>query len=237
MARASAALFYLGLILVSLTLGSLAPLSRLLPPRAGYWLMTRWNVSMLRWIRVCCGIRYTVEGRENIPAEGPYVVLANHQSAFETILMAVLFPQPVFVLKRALLRIPFFGWGMAACRPIAINRGTPRRSLRQMSEQGRARLQNGEVIIIYPQGTRIPIGESRTWHMGGAHLAAQNEVPVVPMAHNAGHFWPPGFVKRPGEITVMVGPPISSQGLKASELNDRVRTWIEETGARLLPPM
>ena len=237
MARVTAAFFYLGLILVSLVLGSLAPLSRLLPPRMGYWLMTRWNVSMLWWVRVCCGVRYTVEGRENIPSKGPYVVLANHQSAFETILMAVLFPQPVFVLKRTLLRIPFFGWGMAACRPIAIDRDTPRRSLRQMSEQGKKRLQNGEVIIIYPQGTRTPLGTRRSWQAGGAHLAVHSGASVVPLAHNAGYFWPPGFVKRPGCVTVVVGPTISSEGVSVSDLNDRVRAWVEETGARLSPPM
>ncbi len=237
MAVLASAFFYLGIVLITLLVGGLAPFVWLLPPRMSYWLMTRWNVFALWWVGVCCGVRYTVLGRENIPSQGPYVVLANHQSAFETILMAILFPQPAFVLKRALLRIPFFGWGMAACRPIAIDRGAPMRSLRQLFDKGQKRLENGEVIIIFPEGTRMPTGNPGNWQAGGANLASRAGVPVVPMAHNAGHFWPPGFLKRPGQVTVSVGPPISSQGLSAQELNEQVRIWIEAHGAALDPPM
>ena len=231
-----AALLYLGLIVAAVALGSLAPPAFLLPRRAAYRLMGQWNRFALWWLRATCGVRYRVRGREHIPARGPYLVLSNHQSAFETILFVRLFPQPAFVLKRALLWLPFLGWGLAATRPIPIDRGAPVRSLRQLLERAGRRFARGDGMVIFPEGTRVPPGTRRPFQTGGALLAARHGVPVVPVAHNAGHCWPRGFCKRPGTITVAVGPPIDPAGLDAAELNRRARDWIEAAGAALDPP-
>lgn len=231
----SAAL-YAGLAALSLALGLLSPLALLLPLRPGHWLMTRWNVAALGWVRLCCGIRYEIQGRENIPPTGPYVVVSNHQSAFETILMMVLFPHPTFVLRRSLLRIPFLGWGLAATRPIAIDRNSPLQSFKLMMEQARKRLGQKQVIVIYPEGTRMPPGTRRPYLTGGAHIAVRHGVPLLPVVHNAGHFWPRAFLKQPGTITVRIGRPIRADGMSAADLNEQTRDWILENGAQLSPP-
>lgn len=231
-----AALLYLGLAAAAVALGSLAPAAFLLPRRAAYRLMSQWNRFALWWARAACGIRYRVEGREHVPARGPYLVLSNHQSAFETILFVRLFPQPAFALKRSLLWLPFLGWGLAATRPIPIDRGAPVRSLRRLLERAGARFARGGGMVIFPEGERVPPGERRPFQSGGALLAVRHGVPVVPVAHNAGHCWPRAFRKRPGTITVAVGPPLDPAGLDADGLNRRVRGWIETAGAALDPP-
>ena len=231
-----AALLYLGLAAAAVALGSLAPLALLLPRRAAYRLMSQWNRFALWWARVTCGIRYAVRGREHIPARGPYLVLANHQSAFETILFVRLFPQPAFVLKRSLLWLPFLGWGLAATRPIPVDRGAPVRSLRRLLDRAGARFARGDGMVIFPEAARVPPGTRQPFQIGGALLATRHGVPVVPVAHNAGHRWPRAFRKRPGTITVTIGPPIDPAGFEAAELNRQVREWIMAAGAALDPP-
>ena len=231
-----AALLYLGLAAAAAALGSLALPAFLLPRRAAYRLMSQWNRFALWWARITCGIRCAVRGREHIPARGPYLVLANHQSAFETILFVRLFPQPAFVLKRSLLWLPFLGWGLAATRPIPVDRGAPVRSLRRLLDRAGARFARGDGMVIFPEGARLPPGTRQPFQIGGALLVARHGVPVVPVAHNAGHCWPQAFRKRPGTITVTVGPPIDPAGLDAAELNRRARDWIVAAGAALDPP-
>ena len=230
-------LFYFGVLLATLVAAVLLPVAACLPARACYRLLGLWNVAVLGCARVFCGLGHEVHGRENIPKSGPYVLMANHQSAFETVLLVPLLSQPTFVLKRALLWIPVVGWGLALTRPVIIDRASPVRSLKRLLQQARERFARGEVVVIFPEGTRMPIGRHGSYQMGGAHMAVKNHVPVLPMAHNAGHFWPRGFVKRPGRITVQIGPPVDTQGLSPEQLNEKVRTWIEAAGARMSPPM
>ena len=237
MSAIRAAVFYAGLIVVSLLFGILELFIVLLPRQPGYWLLSRWNVFALWWLRRCCRIDYRIIGREHLPAHGPYVVMAAHQSAFETILLVLLLPQPTFVLKRELLWIPFFGWGLALTRPIAICRASPVRSLKHLLTQARERLARGEVIAVFPEGTRTPIGVRQTYQKGGAHMACANHVPVVPIAHNAGHFWPKGFLKHPGTITMQIGAAIDTTELAAAQLNEQVRDWVEQAGAQMTPPV
>ena len=163
--------------------------------------------------------------------------MANHQSAFETVLLVILLPQPAFVLKRSLLWIPVIGWGLALTRPIVIVRSSPVRSLKRLLQQARERFARGDVMVIFPEGTRVPVGGRRPYQAGGAHIAVQSRVPVLPMAHNAGHFWPRGYLKKPGKVTVRIGAPIPTEDLQPAQLNEQVREWIEAAGAQLLPPM
>jgi len=207
-----------------------------LSPRARYLVISRWALSMLWWLRLTCNVRYQVLGRENIPQQ-PVIVLAKHQSTWETLALQQVLPPQVWVLKRELLKIPFFGWGLAMTSPIAINRAGGRDALKQMLDQGLDRLKKGFFIVIFPEGTRTKFGESGKYHIGGAWLAAYTKHPILPIAHNAGAIWGRGsFLKRPGTITMSIGRLISSEGVKADALNTQVEAWIENE-MKNLPPI
>ena len=139
------------------------------------------------------------------------MIMSNHQSAFETVLLVILLPQPAFVLKQSLLWLPVIGWGLALTRPIVIDRSAPVKSLKRLLQQARVRFERGDVVVIFPEGTRLPVGERRPYQAGGAHIATQSGVAVLPMAHNAGHFWPRGFLKKPGRVSVRIGEPIQAR--------------------------
>ncbi len=188
------------------------------------------------FIRHLLGIRYRVIGRENIPQGQVAVVLSKHQSAWETIAYQQILPPLSFVLKRELLRIPFFGWGLSRVPNIAIDRKAGKSALTQVLEQGRDRLNEGLWVVIFPEGTRIAPGERRPYKPGGAWLAQHTGVPVVPIAHNAGEFWRRNaFVKYPGEITVSIGPLIETEGLSAAEINAKAEEWTEAEMRKLFP--
>ena len=188
---------------------------------------------MLFLLRHLCGIRYQILGAENIP-KTPSIVLSKHQSAWETLAFQKIFPPQVWVLKKELLLIPFFGWGLAMTSPIAIDRKSGKKALEQIVEQGRERLKQGFWIVIFPEGTRIPPGKRGKYRIGGAWLATHTNVPVVPVAHNAGEFWGRNsFIKMPGTITVSIGKPIDPTGMEAGELNEKVEAWIENEMLRI----
>jgi 1-acyl-sn-glycerol-3-phosphate acyltransferase len=204
-----------------------------LGPFARYRVISGYARLMVAAARQTCGIRYCVIGAENIPAE-PCIILAKHQSAWETLAFQVIFPPHVWVLKRELLRVPFFGWGLAMLSPIAIDRASGTRALKQTLEQGRERLRSGFFIMIFPEGTRVAPGARGRYHAGGAWLAIKAGVPVLPVAHNAGECWRRNaFLKFPGSITVSIGAPIPPRGLKAEELIAQVESWIEREMQRL----
>ncbi len=206
------------------------PLSRL----ARYRIITTWSRLITGAAAAICGVRYRVIGAENIPRE-PCVILSKHQSAWETLAWQTIFPPQVWVMKRELLWIPFFGWGLAMLSPIAINRGSGGKALRQMAEQGRERLAAGFNIVIFPEGTRVAPGARGTYHPGGAWLTVKTGALALPVAHNAGECWRKNaFIKRPGLITVSIGKPIASQGLTAAELNQRIEGWIENEMPKLI---
>jgi 1-acyl-sn-glycerol-3-phosphate acyltransferase len=199
------------------------PLSR----HQRYSIITTWSRLITGAATAVCGLRYRVIGAENIPRK-PCVILSKHQSAWETLAWQTLFPPQVWVMKRELLWVPFFGWGLAMLSPIAINRGSGSKALRQMAEQGRERLDAGFFIVIFPEGTRVAPGQRATYHAGGAWLTVKTGAMALPVAHNAGEYWRKNsFIKYPGLITVSIGKPISPEGLSAAELNKRVEDWIE----------
>jgi len=156
--------------------------------------------------------------------------MSKHQSAWETVAFQVLLPPQVWVLKKSLLWIPFFGWGLAMMNPIAIDRRNGPRALKKMLEQGKSRVLDGWYIVIFPEGTRVAPDETGDYQIGGAWLARKLNVPIVPIAHNAGKVWPKNaFLKKPGMISVVVGPPIPTTSKDPNQLIDEVKDWIEAT--------
>jgi len=178
-------------------------------------------------------LRYQVVGAKNIP-KTPSIVLSKHQSAWETLAFQEIFPPQVWVLKKELLMIPFFGWGLAMTSPIAIDRKSGKKALEQIVEQGIDRLQQGFWVVVFPEGTRIAPGSRGKYRVGGAWLATHTGYNVVPVAHNAGEFWGRNsFVKKPGTITVSIGRPIDPTGMEANDLNAQVEHWIETEVRRI----
>ncbi|HEY0722324.1 MAG TPA: lysophospholipid acyltransferase family protein [Gammaproteobacteria bacterium] len=228
-------LFYLGMTVITLLHNALIPFTYLVPisHHQRYAYLVLWSRVVMVWLRLCCGLTYRVIGTENIPA-GPAIILAKHQSAWETIALQQIFPPQTWVLKRELFYIPFFGWALRATKPVAINRGSTKEALRQVLQQGKQRLDEGLWMVIFPEGTRTLPGTRGRYAVGGALLAERSRYPVVPVAHNAGEFWKAsGFLKYPGEITVVIGPVIDSTQFKAGEINHQVEQWIEATMDRI----
>ena len=220
-------LFALALVAVTPPYALIALATFPLPRLVRYRIISGWSRLVVRLARALCGIRWTVEGREHLPAN-PSVILAKHQSGWETLAFQEIFPPQVLVLKKELLWIPFFGWGLALMSPIAIDRANGRAALRDIARRGKERLTQGFWVVIFPEGTRVRVGEKRDYQQGGAWLAAQCGVPVVPVAHNAGRLWPRNaFLKRAGNVTVRIGPAIPTTGRDAKQISAEAEAWIE----------
>lgn len=227
------AFFYLGLLLATILIVTFSPLLFPFSQKARSRYISIWAFFIIWWLKVTCNLGFLVEGRENIPG-GNALILAKHQSAWETIVLQTIFPPQTWVLKRELLWLPIFGWGLALTRPIAIDRAAGKKALRQVINQGINRLQRGLWVVIFPEGTRTAPGQRQRYAIGGAMLAEKSGYPVVPVCHNAGEFWPKqGFTKKPGVITLVIGEPFSPAGMKAGEINARVEEWIESTYQRI----
>ncbi|MEH6444829.1 MAG: lysophospholipid acyltransferase family protein [Oceanospirillaceae bacterium] len=217
--------FYLATIIHGLTCVMVA---RGMPFNQRFRFVTSLNFFYVFLIRWCCGIKVVVEGYENLPKEGSYVVISNHQSEWETIFFQTLIRPHSIVLKKELLKIPFFGWALALLDPIALDRSQKRGALKQLLGQGKERLERGVPVIIFPQGTRLATGDVGVFNKGGAMLAASAGVPLVPMAHNAGVFWPgKSLLKTPGTITLRIGEPIITVDRTVSDIHDESVTWVK----------
>ena len=229
-------LFYLGLGISTLMILPVCIIIYPLPFKIRFYIVTRWTVFNLWWLKLICGLGYRVTGTENIP-EGPAIIMCKHQSAWETLALQEVFPPQTWILKRELLWIPVYGWGLATLQPIAINRSAAIRSFRQIVEQGCKRLAKGIWVVVYPEGTRVLPGEKKKYLPGGGLLAEKSGYPVIPVAHNSGYFWPRrSLLKKPGIIDMVIGPPINTKGKTASEITNEVETWIETTVAALPAP-
>ncbi|HEY1899735.1 MAG TPA: lysophospholipid acyltransferase family protein [Steroidobacteraceae bacterium] len=203
------------------------------PRRAG--LARVWARVLLTALKWTCRLDYTVEGWENIPADN-HIALWKHASTWETLAAGLVFPRQVWVLKRELLWIPFVGWSIRLLHAIAIDRGAGHNAVNQVIEQGHQRLQEGDWIVIFPEGTRMPAGQTRRYGVSGALLASQSGRLVIPVAHNAGYFWPRrGWLKKPGTVRVVIGPPIQAAGRDPREINTEAQEWIEDQLRRMVP--
>jgi 1-acyl-sn-glycerol-3-phosphate acyltransferase len=227
--------FALALCLVTPPYALLALATFPLPRMTRYRIISGWSRLVVRLAKVILGIGWQVEGRENLPSH-PAVILAQHQSAWETMAFQLIFPPQVLVLKRSLLFIPFFGWGLALMSPIPIDRSRGLAALRAIARRGRERLAQGFWVVVFPEGTRVAPGARRNYHPGGAWLAVESGALVVPVAHNAGLLWPRNaFLKRPGTVTVRIGPPIDAARGDPKTVNALARAWIEEQQKSLCP--
>ena len=183
---------------------------------------------LLRAGDLMCGLKVVIEGKENLP-DTPSVLMIKHTSTLETYGHVPMFPRTAWVVKRELIWTPVVGWAIAlVLNPIAINRGRGRSAVRQVIEQGKERLASGTWVTVFPEGTRVQPGESRKYGVSGAALAHEAGAPIVPVAHNAGDFWRRReFVKRPGTVRFVIGPPIDASTQSPKETNLMVQDWIE----------
>jgi 1-acyl-sn-glycerol-3-phosphate acyltransferase len=221
-------LFVLALIMITPPYALIALATLPLPRMARYRIISGWSRCVIFLSKLILRIDWCVEGAEHLP-QRPAVILAKHQSAWETMAFQLIFPPQVHVLKRELLWIPFFGWGLALMSPIAIDRKRGLAALRAMASKGAQRLAQGFWVVVFPEGTRVAPGERRAYQPGGAWLAAAAGAPVVPVAHNAGLLWPRyAFLKRAGTVTVRIGPAIEPAGRDPATINRLAEAWIEE---------
>lgn len=207
-----------------------------LPLHWRYRFTIGWPRMVLWAARVLCGVRWQVRGWENLP-DGPAVLLSKHQSTWETFFYVSYMPRELcFVFKRELLWVPFFGWGIGLLKMIHIDRSQGRDAFESVVRQGQRKLDEGRWIIMFPEGTRTPVGSQGKYKSGGARLAVRTGTPVVPMAVNSGECWPKKrFVLTPGLITVSIGRPIPVAGREVDEVNSEVERWIEAEMRRLSP--
>ena len=227
--------YFIALVLSIIVFGlAMSTVGLLLPLSVRDWLSRAWGNTNLWLMRVICGLKYRVKGAENLP-QSAAIVMSKHQSSWETIsLKGLLAKEQSWILKRELMWIPVFGWALASVPTIAINRKAGRRALKQIIKQGTKVLDQGRVVVVFPEGTRTAPGEKRKYGIGGAMLAEKSGYPIIPIAHNAGVFWKRRDLKKyPGTIDVVVGEPIETKGRKASEINSMVENWIEDQVAKL----
>jgi 1-acyl-sn-glycerol-3-phosphate acyltransferase len=228
-------LFTLCLFVTVPIYGAVALLTAPLPHSYTYAVAVAWVDSMFWLLRVLCRLDYVVEGREHLPARSS-IVLLKHSSAWETLAQLKIFPRQTWVLKRELMWVPILGWVLWLLKPIAIDRRGGSAAVQQVLEQGHERLAEGTWVMIFPEGTRMPVGQTRRYGMSGVLLAQAEGLPVVPVAHNAGYFWPRrGWLKRRGTIRVVIGPPIETKGVEPRVVNERAQQWIEGTLETLRP--
>ena len=195
--------------------------------RIRYAVGSSWAKLHSGLLRYVCKLDYHVEGLENIP-KGAAIALCKHQSTWETLMLQKILPPQHWVAKRELLFVPVFGWGLALLETIAIDRSAGRKAIDQMLEQGKVKLDQGRWIVIFPEGTRVSPGIKQRYKLGGAILASKVDYPVLPVAHNAGEFWPKhSFIKYPGVITVRIGKPMYCKNRNPDDIMKEVEQWIE----------
>lgn len=221
-------LFYIGQIISTILIAPIGIIAFPLDFKKRYYLITRWAVFNLWWLKICCNVTYEIKGKDNIPGK-PCIVMSKHQSAFETLALQQIFIPQVWILKKELLQIPIYGWGLASMQPIAIDRDSTIKSFRQIADQGCERLQKGYWVIIFPEGTRVTPNKKKKYLPGGGMLAEKSGAQVIPVAHNAGRLWSRNsMIKKPGLITIKIGPVIESENKSAKEITDEVENWIEK---------
>lgn len=199
----------------------------ILPYRWRYPIINCWNRFVMVWLRICCGIKLNIIGERHRELQ-PYVVMAKHQSTWETLFLQYYFEPISTILKKELFQIPFFGWGLASLKPIGIDRSHPMQALKDVKTKSVARLKEGLNVMVFPEGTRIALGEVGTYARSGADIAASAGRPIIPIAHNGAECWPhKEFLKRPGTITVKIGAPIFPEGRDRKVLTTMVQEWVE----------
>jgi len=220
-------LFWFGFIINVIVFGLLIVFLFFTPSSFRLKIARLWSHTNNFLLKIFCGIDYKVKGQENLNVKTA-IILSKHQSTWETLALHSFTPYVRWVFKRELMYIPVFGWALALTDPIAINRGAGRVAIKQLIDEGSEKLNQGKWMVLFPEGTRTAPGKTHKYKIGGALLAEKSGYPVIPVAHNAGEFWPRhSFIKWPGTISVVIGPAIETQGRSADEINKDVFNWIE----------
>lgn len=228
-------LFYVCLMPLALFFGSLCLVLWVFPYKIRNCILLGFNWCSLKLLQLCCGVRYRIHGAENIP-DVPFVIMAKHQSTWETFFLQLYFSPLSTIMKKELLRIPFFGWGLALLKPIPIDRSNPRAAIKQVKTDGVKRLQEGNNVLVFPEGTRIPFGETGNYARSGADIAIAAGAPIIAIAHDAGRYWPMASLqKNAGEIQVFISPPFISSGTDSKAITEQIKNWIEGTIAGIKP--
>jgi len=230
MSYVRSALFYVGYILATIIWGGLSVLTAwILPFRTRFtFIIGYWTRFSLWWLKVTCGVRYQVEGLENLP-DKPGLVFARHESTWETLFLQTLLAPQATLIKRELLLIPFFGWAFALLKPIAIDRKNPRGALKKLISDGQSRLDDDIWVVLFPEGTRMPADRLGRFQAGGAALAIAADAPITVIGHNAGQYWPAHeFLKKPGTIKVRIAEPIYPEGRDSKRLTSAAREVMFE---------
>jgi 1-acyl-sn-glycerol-3-phosphate acyltransferase len=228
-------IFLLGALVITAPFGFLVPLGRLFGSEPPFTLARLYTQVMLKWVEISCGIGYVVSGWEHVP-KFPVVIMAKHQSAWETIFIESAFPSQCWIIKRELRWLPFVGWGLMAIRAIAIDRTSGSSAREQIVEQGAQRLKEGHWVTIFPEGTRTAPGKVGRYGIGGSLLATRTGTPILPIAHDAGEYWPRyAFKKKRGTVKVVIGPLIETNGRDVISVNNDVRNWIEGEMRKISP--
>lgn len=220
------AIFWILFLPMVLILASLLSLAFFMPLGFRIGIVHVWIGYSLVCLRLVCGLKYRVEGLENIPDQGS-IVMSKHSSTWETIAIQRFFRPMVWVVKRELTWIPFFGWALKSMNAIALNRGTGRKAINQLVQESGHRMDQGRILMLFPEGTRVPPGQTRPFKLGGAIVSQRTGYSVLPIAHNAGEFWPRhSWIKWPGTIRVVIGKPINPEGKTPEQIIKEVASWI-----------
>lgn len=223
-------LFSIGMIIITIVQSFFCLLGSPFPLRVRYFLIANYNRIILWWLRLTCGIKWEIKGLENIPKDENGIILSKHQSTWETLMIPTLFYQPAIILKKELFWVPFFGWGLATIDPIAINRRDKASAMEQIIRKGKKCLAERRWILVFPEGTRIPYGQVGKYHTGGARLAVATDRAIIPIAHNAGRFWPRRkLIKTPGTVQMVIGSAIQTKNRTPDDIIAEVKNWIEKT--------
>ena len=223
-----AAIFYLGYWLFILVYGVLSFPMLMIPRPTAARIMVSWNGFILFWLKLCCGVGVKVEGSQS-PLPDACVIVANHQSPWETFFFQLRFFPLSTILKKELLNLPFFGWGLRVMDPIAIDRSHPVQALKQIKKVSLERLKNNKRIIIFPEGTRMPADQLGTYKRSAADIAQEAGVPLIPVAHNAGKFWlNKKIIKIPGTIQVFIGEPLDVAGKNTKQVMEEIQAWTQQ---------
>lgn len=219
--------FNICVVLITIIHATLSLFTFFLPYPLRYRFITLWAHLLMFCAKYIGGMQVKIHGAENIPKKS-VVIMCNHQSMWETMALQVFFPRQTWVLKRELLRVPFFGWALALLRPIAISRKNPKIAMAQLMTKGKKVLQSGTNVVIFPEGSRSPAGEVAKFKQGAAALAVSAGYPIIRVAHNAGDCWPKrSFLKYPGIIHVIIGMAIpTTEKTNIAALTENSRDWM-----------
>lgn len=221
-------LYYLGSLISLLVVVFLSIFVYFANHRCRYFVVTRWAIFCLWWFKITINIKVNIQGAENIYKK-PCVILSNHQSTWETFAFQDIFPMQTFIIKKDLLWIPFFGWTLSVLKPIKIDRSDKYTAMKKIITQGCHRIANGISVVIFPEGTRMPYKKIAKYQNGAIAIAKKAKVPIQPVYHNAGKFWPKKkFIKKSGTINIVIGKPIYNFDKNASELMAEIENWTKE---------